>query len=80
MGYVSNDVLLEDISNTRKELEAYWLMSKGCALLSELPENTEITRSAYIKEKDRYFYLADDCNNFLVELLKLKLERGLKEQ
>jgi hypothetical protein len=72
---VSNEQLLEDIENTRKEAEAYEMMAKGERILCTLPENAGDRfhhNRAIVLEQNNI-----DCLRFLQQLETLKKERGL---
>jgi hypothetical protein len=75
---VSNEQLLEDVKNTELELSAYIKMYQGCDILSKLPENIgNSTGTKYLYEHQKYLNLANECNDFLVKLKRIKLERSL---
>jgi hypothetical protein len=74
---VSNEKLLEDIRLTELELSAYVKLYQGFKILSKLPENKGFYASKYNMEYQKYLNGANECNEFLVELKKLKLYRGL---
>lgn len=72
---VTNEQLLIDIENTRKEAEAYELMAKGERILCTLPENHGDRfhhNRAIILEQNHI-----DCLRFLGQLETIKKERGL---
>jgi hypothetical protein len=74
---ISNEELLKDITNTKLELSAYVKLYQGFKILSELPENKGNNAREYYWEYQKYLNASDECNEFLVELKKLKLYRGL---
>jgi hypothetical protein len=75
---VSNEQLLKDIENTKKEVDAYKKIRDGYLVLSQLPENS-------IQPNGKYYYaeshscdiLYNECSEFLEKLLNLKKERGI---
>ena len=75
---VSNEQLLEDIRLTELELDAYVKLYQGFQTLSELPENiASSTARLHNMNYQRYLNSANECNDFLLKLRKLKTDRGL---
>jgi hypothetical protein len=76
-GHVSDKDLLNDIENTIIEHAAYVNIYKGFRDLSNLPENVgSMAREAEILYKE-YLSLSNECYKFLMQLNKIKEERGL---
>jgi hypothetical protein len=73
---VSNEQLLTDLENTKKEYRAYRDIANGFMALSELPENQGQNRSFIIKAQG-YQDSAEQCAQFQEMLEKLAKERGL---
>jgi hypothetical protein len=75
---VDNETLLDDIVVTEKELRGYQHLSKGFALLSEIPENRDSGKAQeYRLKSDAYTIIAQECLQFMTKLQNLKVERGL---
>jgi len=75
---VSNEQLLEDIENTKKEVAAYKKIMDGYLVLSQLPENSiQPSRKYYYAESRSYDFFYNECSEFLKKLLNLKKERGI---
>lgn len=55
-----------DVSNTKKEIEAYKMLEKGYAILSMLPENSG--NAQYALNARKYSALANECTEFLQQL------------
>lgn len=66
---------LIDIENTKKEIEAYRLLSEGFEMLANLPEHSEAKANLYHHKARTYVSLHEDCAKFLD---KLKEVKGLK--
>jgi len=75
---ISDETLLNDIENTRKELAGLEHLRDGYHLLSQLPENSEAVNSKHAYHSNMYGNSADECAKFLRRLLDLKRKRGLK--
>lgn len=75
--HVTNKQLLEDIVNTRLEIDAYYKLKEGYRILSVLPENNGLDCLIYLARITKFEKLENDCNVFLKQLLALKKERGL---
>ena len=72
---VTNEQLLLDIENTKKEAEAYTLIASGEKILASLPEN-----AGDRFHNNRVIVLeanANDCRKFLARLNDIKQQRGL---
>ena len=74
---VSNEQLLEDIENTKSEMDSYDKLRDGFSVLADLPENRGVNSSKYYWEKQKYSTLYDECLSFLKQIEALKIERGL---
>lgn len=72
---VSNEELLRDIENTRKEAEAYDLIARGERILCTMPENAgdRFHHNRAITYEQNHI----DCLRFLQQLEGIKKERGL---
>jgi|GEM_PF-6452544 len=75
---VSNEVLLVDIHNTEKEVEAYGKLSEGFFELSLLPETDYGKRQSYRVQSTEYKDLLKECSIFLNKLYELRSERSLE--
>ena len=75
---VSDEQLLEDIKNTKIELDAYRKLHEGFEALALLPENAGSNKSKYVNEHVRYFDLMNQCHMFINRLMQIKKERGIE--
>lgn len=75
---VTNEQLLEDIKNTEIEINAYKQLKSAYAVLSKFPENSKLDAKKFLMLSEKYCRIEIECSQFLEELWKLKLERGLK--
>jgi hypothetical protein len=71
--------LLEDINSTEKELDAYYNIYKGYRVLASLSENIKTGKSnLYHIDYEYFLQLFNECSEFLIELKKIKEDRGLE--
>jgi len=59
---------LEDLENTRLELDAYESLSWAFGTLANLPENEELLSRTYRLSAKKYDSLASRCREFLMKL------------
>jgi hypothetical protein len=74
---VSNEELKHDIYNTERESDAYYNISQGFLVLSQLPENSGHKEREYIQEYEKYKMYHKECENFINKLYEIKKERAL---
>jgi hypothetical protein len=75
---ISNEQLLIDISLTEREYDAYYNISRGFYELCWLPENSESSKNLNLSYYHKYISLMNSCYKFLLELRKLKDQRGIE--
>ena len=74
---VTDETLLKDIEYTVIEAEAYRKLEEGFLSLSNLPENKDNDFIPYHSLYEGSKLNKEECLNFLLDLSKLKIERGL---
>lgn len=72
---VTNEQLLIDIENTKKEMEAYKKLYEGYEELATLPENKN--EPTHNHRAMMYRSIHDQCFAFLRKLERIKEDRGL---
>ena len=74
---VTDETLLKDIEYTVIEAEAYRKLEEGFLSLYNLPENKDNGFIPYRFLYENSKFNKEECLNFLLDLSKLKIERGL---
>ena len=74
---ITDETLLNDITNTEIEYQAYIKIYQGFLDLSRLPENAGYIADKYYRQHQEYLRLSNECHLFLVRLQQIKKERGL---